>query len=166
MAAPPEKTLKNLSGKWVMQGVGWFMRRAIALATVTLTVSEYIDSSSTTHIDIDQVATGGITSTELRTLDWEFREHSDRIFGDVKGKSRWVKLGDLDKDEEEFLKKGYDDLEGEHVQSYVESKGGGWTADQVWGFELLDGKRYYVRHVIVRKGDDWKLARLVYDWQS
>lgn len=34
-------------------------------------------------------------------------------------------------DDDDFLKKGYDDLEGEHVQSWVESKGGGWTADQV-----------------------------------
>ena len=37
---------------------------------------------------------------------------------------------------------------------------------QVWGFEIIDSKRYYVRHVVVRKGDDWKLARLVYDFKS
>ena len=37
---------------------------------------------------------------------------------------------------------------------------------QVWGFEVLDGQRYYVRHVAVRKEDDWKLARLVYDYQK
>ncbi|KAI4282840.1 MAG: hypothetical protein L6R38_002641 [Xanthoria sp. 2 TBL-2021] len=178
MTAPPEKTLKNLAGKWVMnkslsddtdrilqmQGVGWFLRRAIALATITLTVTEYT-KDDLTHIDISQVASpGGITSVENRTLDWEYRDHTDKIFGAVKGKSRWVKLSDVDDDD--FLKKGWDDLEGEHVQSYVESEGGGWTADQVWGFEILDGKRYYVRHVVVRKGDDWKLARLVYDYQK
>ncbi|KAL8704770.1 MAG: hypothetical protein Q9201_002080 [Fulgogasparrea decipioides] len=143
MAAPPEKTLKNLSGKWVMnktlsddtdrilqmQGVSWFMRRIIAFATVTLTVSEY-EKDGYTHIDIEQVASpGGVRSTENRTLDWEYREHTDKVFGDVRGKSRWVKLSNVDDDD--FLKKGYDDMEGEHVQSYVESKGGGWTADQV-----------------------------------
>ena len=58
-----------------------------------------------------------------------YHDHSDRVFGDVKGKSRWVKLSDIDDDD--FLKKGWDDKEGEHVQGYVESKGGGWTADQV-----------------------------------
>ncbi|KAL8774784.1 MAG: hypothetical protein Q9209_000723 [Squamulea sp. 1 TL-2023] len=178
MAAPPEKTLQNLSGKWVMnktlsddtdrilqmQGVGWFLRRAIALSTVTLTITEYI-KDDLTHIDISQVASpGGITSTEDRILDWEYRDHSDKVFGNVKGKSRWVKLNDVDDDE--FLKKGWDDLEGEHVQGYVESEGGGWTADQVWGFETINGKRYYVRHVVVRKGDDWKQARLVYDYQK
>lgn len=104
------------------------MRRIIAVATVTLTISEYI-KDDVTHIDISQVATGGISSVENRTLDWEFRDHSDRIFGDVKGRSRWVKLEDVDDDE--FLKKGYDDMEGEHVQGWVENKGRGWTANQV-----------------------------------
>ena len=32
------------------------------------------------------------------------------------------------------------------------------TVGQIWGFEILDGKRYYVRHVVVRKKDDWKQA--------
>ncbi|KAL8862837.1 MAG: hypothetical protein Q9178_000779 [Gyalolechia marmorata] len=112
-----------------MQGVGWFLRRAIALSTITLTISEYV-KDGLTHIDISQVASpGGITSTEDRILDWVYRDHSDRVFGEVKGKSRWVKLDDVDDDD--FLKKGWDDLEGEHVQGYVESKAGGWTADQV-----------------------------------
>ncbi|KAL8898834.1 MAG: hypothetical protein Q9207_006502 [Kuettlingeria erythrocarpa] len=110
-----------------MQGVGWFLRRAIALATVTLTVKEYI-ADGLTHIDIEQVATGGITSTENRTLDWALRDHTDKIFGAVRGKSRWVKLADVDDDK--FLKEGFDDMEGEHVQSWVESKDGGWTANQ------------------------------------
>ncbi|KAL8917785.1 MAG: hypothetical protein Q9208_007766 [Pyrenodesmia sp. 3 TL-2023] len=160
MAAPADKTLKNLDGKWVMnktlsddtdrilqmQGVGWFMRRAIALATITLTVEEYI-ADDLTHIDIEQVATGGITSTENRTLDWEFRDHTDKIFGAVRGKSRWVKLADVDDDK--FLKEGFDDTEGEHVQSWVESKEGGWTADQLDYYTRTAPykyKRYISRH--------------------
>ena len=38
------------------------------------------------------------------------------------------------------------------------------ACSQVWGFEKVDDTRYYVRHVLVRKGDDWKQARLVYDF--
>lgn len=41
-----------------------------------------------------------------------------------------------------------------------------WCLGQVWGFEVIDEKRRYVRHVVVRKGDDWKQARLVYDYQG
>ena len=69
-------------------------------------------------------------------------------------------------DDDDFLKTGFDDMEGKHIQAEAESDGNGWTADQVWGFDVIDGKRYYVRHVVVRKGDDWKLARLVYDYKG
>lgn len=58
------------------------------------------------------------------------------------------------------------DGESEHVNTYVESYDKGWTANQVWGFETIDGNRRHVRHVVVRKGDDWKQARLVYDFQG
>ncbi|CAF9933273.1 MAG: hypothetical protein HETSPECPRED_008583 [Heterodermia speciosa] len=147
MAAPPSKTLKDLNGKWVMnktlsddtdailamQNVSWFLRKAIAFATITLSITEYTKDGST-HIDISQTATGGVKgTTELRTLDWTFRDHKDGIFGEVKGKSRWVKVEDLeDDDDKKWLSHGWDDGgEGEHVQSYVESVGGGWTANQV-----------------------------------
>ena len=68
----------------------------------------------------------------MRALDWTYRPHKDGIFGEVKGKSRWVKVKDLeDDDDKEWLSTGWDDPEGEHVQSYVESVGNGWTANQV-----------------------------------
>lgn len=107
MAAPSNVDLNKLSGTWVMnkslsddtdailamQGVGWFLRRAIALATVTLHIKVYRapasaspsssssptnltaaatsigapqaddDDSPVTHIDIEQTATGGIKGT-------------------------------------------------------------------------------------------------------
>lgn len=75
-----------------------------------------------------------------------------------------MKLTDVDDDA--FLKEGWEDLEAEHVQAYVESYDNGWTADQVWGFEVVDGERRHVRHIVVRKGSDWKQARLVYDWMG
>ncbi|KAI9755941.1 MAG: hypothetical protein M4579_004072 [Chaenotheca gracillima] len=184
MAAPDDHNIKNLNGQWTMnktisddfdpilamQGVGWLTRKAIALATITLIVKQYEgdEPGNPTHIDIQQVVTGGISgTTELRCLDWEFREHSDSIFGAVKGRSRWTKLEDV---EDDFLKNGW--LEGEArgdrglVQSYVESKDNGWIANQIWGFEEIDGKRYYVRHVVVTKGEERKQARLVYDFKQ
>lgn len=43
-----------------------------------------------------------------------------------------MKVKDLDDDDDkQWLSKGWDDPEGEHVQSYVESVGNGWTANQV-----------------------------------
>lgn len=37
---------------------------------------------------------------------------------------------------------------------------------QIWGFEEVQGKRFHTRHVVVRKGQDWEQARLVYDYQA
>ncbi|KAI9834748.1 MAG: hypothetical protein M1819_002834 [Sarea resinae] len=144
MAAPESKTLADLSGDWVMdktlsddpdpilalQGVGWFLRTAISLATITLHIKQYTDDENTTHIDIEQTATGGISgTTENRKLDWQFREHTDGIFGHVQGKSRWITLEEVD---DEFLKKGWlaEIQENGAIESFVESLDSGWTADQ------------------------------------
>ena len=86
----------------------------------------------------------------------------------MKGKSRFITAKELPEgDDKEWLSKGWLDEEGGMlVQAWAESETNGWTAEQTWGFETVDGKRRYVRHVIVRKGDDWKQARLVYDWME
>ncbi|KZF25955.1 hypothetical protein L228DRAFT_242344 [Xylona heveae TC161] len=178
MAAPDATTIRDLSGTWVMnktlsddpdpilqlQGIGWFLRTAIGLATITLHAKQYVTEDGVTHIDIDQTATGGIKGTsENRELDWQFRKHSDYIFGAVQGRSRFIKLEDV---EDEFLKSGWlDEIKQDvAIQNYVESLDAGWIANQIWGFELIEGRRHYVRHVVVTKGDKREQARLVYDY--
>lgn len=131
-----QSTTLNLLIHNVQQGVNWFLRRAISLATITLTITQYTspDPPHSTHIDIAQMATGGISgTTEKRTLDWEVRGHKDGIFGEVTGKSRWVDLKKLEGGgSQEFLRTGWlDEGRGVVVQSWVESVGGGWTAEQV-----------------------------------
>lgn len=186
MAAPPTVTLKDLTGAWVMnktlsddtdavlalQGIGWLTRRAISWATITLHVKQYFDDKGITHIDIDQTVSGGINgTTELRELDWMEREHSDHLFGKLKGKSRWVELDNAEITDP-FLKDGWEDgtpagPNGEKfIQAWVVSEEKGWTADQIWGFAVVDGARYYVRRVVVQKGDTVLKVRLVYDWQK
>lgn len=104
-----------------LQGVSWFTRRAIALATITLYVKHYKDDGGVEHIDIDQKLTGGISgTTEKRILDWTFRENEDHIFGPYLGRSRRVKLDEIDND---FLRKGWLPDTEEHgaINSYVHS---------------------------------------------
>ncbi|KAK8203923.1 hypothetical protein IWZ01DRAFT_486352 [Phyllosticta capitalensis] len=207
MAAPPEKTLRDLNGAWVMnktlsgdsdavmqlQGISWLIRKTVSFATVTLHVHQYVSAdgdSKATHIDIDQsLSPGNIKGTsEKRTLTWSFDSHVDHVFGTVRGRSRWTTLskigddyavGDLagkdvakERDEDvAFMKEGEWDESvtakgGEVVESWVESVDKGWMAWQIWGFELVDGVRRYVRHVVVRGkgGKGVKRVRLVYDW--
>ncbi|OLN82856.1 hypothetical protein CCHL11_10368 [Colletotrichum chlorophyti] len=192
MAAPATKTIADLNGKWVMnkslsdspdpalalQGIGWLTRKAVGLATVTLAVKQYSappapPSTATepvTHVDIDQFATGGLKGTsEKRCLDMEWREHSDWMFGSVRGQSRFIAAEEI---EDSFLKQSW--LEGEaeatgpdgksHIFSHVESIDNGWTATQIWGFQTINGERRHVRHIVVQKGDERVTMRLVYDF--
>ncbi|KAK7468742.1 hypothetical protein VKT23_003245 [Stygiomarasmius scandens] len=185
MAVPTEFTIQNLSGKFTMnkslsdshdeilrlQGIGWIKRRAIAVATITLSVNHYKDGNGVEHIDIDQTLTGGIPgTTERRTLDWTERETNDSLFGPVVGKSRRIK--NLDEEiENEFMKKSWTNDTVEHgpVHSWVKSdtakSGTSWLAEQVWGVEEIDGERRYARHVhFIGPGGEVIDARLVYDY--
>ncbi|CAM1507220.1 Fc.00g068610.m01.CDS01 [Cosmosporella sp. VM-42] len=187
MAAPAEKTTKDLSGNWVMnkslsdstepalalQGIGFLIRKPVSYATITLDVTQYTappkppatGTDIVTHIDITQSASGLSSTQENRCLDNEFREHSDWLFGDVKGRSQWISLDEV---EDAFLKKDWL-IEGEGknlILSHVESQGNGWTATQVWGFQNINDERRYVRHVLVKKGDKRVEVRFVYDFVS
>jgi len=156
-----------------LQGVSWMTRKAIAWATVTLHCKQYTTDDGHTHIDIDQTATGGIKGTsERRELDWTLRSHSDHLFGNLSGKSRWISI-DNPEIPDEFLKEGWQEGEEEnggpngerHVESFVANEEKGWTAEQIWGFAIVDEKRYYTRRVVVKKGEETLRVRLVYNWQ-
>jgi hypothetical protein len=185
MAAPADKTTKDLNGKWVMnkslsdsadpalalQGIGFLLRKAIGLATVTLTINQYEappkpPNQSTeiyTHLDIEQSASGLTSTQENRCLDNEFREHTDWLFGTVRGQSRWVSLDEI---EDAHLKKGWN-VEGEgktFVFSHVINEANGWTATQVWGFQTVNGERRHCRNLLVAKEGKRVELRFVYDY--
>jgi hypothetical protein len=184
MAAPAEKTMKDLSGKWVMnktlsdsaepalvlQGIGFLLRKGIGLATVTLTINQYeappkpphTSSDIVTHIDIEQSASGLSSTQENRCLDNQHRDHTDWLFGTVRGQSRWVTLDEID---DAHLKKGWL-VEGDNkfVYSLAESQDNGWTATQIWGFKMVEGERRHCRNLLVKKGDKRVEISFVYDW--
>jgi hypothetical protein len=101
-----------------------------------------------------------------------FRPHEDHIFGKLKARSRWVNTADL---EDPFQKEDWLDGEEEkggpngelHIQNHADAEAeAGWTANQVWGFALIDGVRYYTRRVVVKKGDEVLKVRLVYNYKG
>lgn len=133
-----------------------------------------------THVDITSHA-GSISSTqENRTLDWAERTHKDQVFGNVKGQSRIFKAADfqsaidgLTEDNKKWLlaqvlRDGSPTsfLEDEHVQSVAVSQDSDWIADQIWGFETVDGVRRYTRRVLCKKGNKVETLRLVYDYNG
>jgi hypothetical protein len=58
--------------------------------------------------------------------------------------------------------------EGEAVflQSFVKNTESGWTAEQVWGFETVEGERRHTRRVVVTKDGKVASARLVYAFKD
>ncbi|KAI0428971.1 hypothetical protein F5Y09DRAFT_311669 [Xylaria sp. FL1042] len=206
MAAPASKTVRDLNGKWVLnktlsdptdpalalQGVGWLLRKGIGAATITITVKQYVDSSTstgTTTIEIDQSASGLSSTKEMRRLDWTAREHKDFVFGRVDGRSKYIsaaELAALVAPEGEARKQGWVDSdflaldwlpeggeggegEGDGGASYVLNHvdaDGGWCATQVWGFQEIGGERRYVRNVVVAKGEQFESFKMIYDFVS
>ncbi|KXX81908.1 hypothetical protein MMYC01_202320 [Madurella mycetomatis] len=193
MAAPANKNIGDLNGKWVMnksqssniepglalQGIGWVTRKAVSMATLTLEIKQFVAPPSppadpanppATHIEIEQTGTGGIKgSTEKRCLDNNFRDHSDWLFGHVKGQSRWLTPADIS---DPFLNSGWLEGEGEkggpngetHLISHVESYDNDWTATQIWGFKTVEGVRKYCRNVVIAKGGERVELVLIYDF--
>ncbi len=177
---PPQNKSQsgNIEPALALQGIGWVTRKAVSLATMTLNIKQFSappsppadpSGAAVTHIEIDQTGTGGIKgTTEKRCLDFEFREHTDYLFGHVKGQSKFVNAGEVT---DEFLKAGWlEEGEGKgpsgesHVLNYVESLDNGWTATQVWGFKTVEGVRKYVRNVVIAKGGERVEIQLVYDF--
>ena len=127
-------------------------------------MKEYVDEKGVTHIDVDQTVSGGIKGTsERRVLDWVEREHHDHVFGQVKAHCRFIKLSEIP---DKFLRTGWStEMEGaDFVEEEIKSLEKEWMAHQLWGFQEVDGKRYYVRNVVVTKGTERKQARLVYGY--
>jgi hypothetical protein len=143
------------------QGVGWFLRKAIGAASITLDIKHYKDDDRVEHIDIVQTLTGGIPgTTELRILWWKEKEHEDAIFGSVIGKSRRVKAEEL---QDEYLTKGWTADTYDHglVQSYAESNtpksGITWIANQVHNQKLNQG--FYLTIVYSHRHGEWRRLR-------
>ncbi|KAG5979680.1 hypothetical protein E4U55_004898 [Claviceps digitariae] len=186
MAAPADKTLKNLNGQWTVnydlsestdpalaiQGIGYVIRTAISYATISLSVTQYDappkppnqSADPVTHIDITQSASGLTSTQENRCVDDTVREHTDWLFGTVQGRTKWVSLEDV---QDTYLKNGWEvEGDGKFIWSHVENQEKGWTADQIWGFQLVGGERRYCRNIVVAKGEQRAEFRLVYNYDD
>lgn len=132
-------------------------RKALNIATVTLTVHQYADEKDpkVLHVNIDQTVTGGIPgTTEHRITDWEGREHLDHVFGKVKGQSRLIRGSKGDdgkfrpnveiatKTDDEKVKKF---LKGEVLADGTDTEG--FVADNV-GEEYGEGESLFLQSFV------------------
>jgi hypothetical protein len=180
MAAPPNVTLQSLSGKYTLnkscsddfskvlalQGVNLLVREAATAASVHLSISQ----PSLNEIKMAQSVTAGKIpgTTEVYTLDWEWRSNEDSFFGTVDGRSRWVNVEEGRKSG--IVEQGEGDwIEGDSEEKLIQAEGkkpnGEWEAAHLWGFEIVNGERRHTRRVLVKNNKDEKLkVRMVYDY--
>lgn len=148
----------------MIQKVGWIQRKAIAAASLELTIKIHEGPDGVTRFDTGIKPSIGPQSTEERFLDWDkVVDFNHPLFGKGKNRTKWVKLSELD---DEFLSTGWETGTDELIlaQNELES---GITTKLVHGFEAVGGERYYVRHVLSKnkKGEEAKV-RLVYNYEG
>lgn len=129
------------------------------------------------HIDIDQVATGGIRgTTEKRITDWAEREHSDHIFGTVVGQSRLVRGskgedGKLRPKAEIQTKIGGNGVDDEKIHKFLNgeispdgSPSEGWLVDEV-GDEFGEGEGLFLQNFVrnIDEGYGWTAEQVWID---
>ncbi|KAF7854201.1 hypothetical protein EAF04_010498 [Stromatinia cepivora] len=180
MAAPTEKHIHDINGSWLLnkhlsdpiehilrlQNVNWFIRRAISFAEVTLHTTQTQDENGLVTLTMERVASVGLAGTaEIRRLNWDTKEHKDHIWGNTRIRSRYIPTVDVEEGEE-FLKTGWleETALGDCIQDKMESATGSWTSVTVWGFGLIKEERRLARHILVRRGYEIAMARLVYDY--
>lgn len=180
MAAPSHKTLHNLSGHWTLnkslsdpyepvlalQDVNVLIRKAASSCSVHLSITQ----PSANELHIQQSATGAAIpgTKEDHTLDWEWRESKDPLFGAMKGRARWVGIEEAKKGgrEGEWLDEAGD--EGKLVQVEGQKPDDEWGGTHFLGFESVDGGRRFVRRVWLwnrKKGEEMNV-RMVYDFDG
>ena len=172
MAVPPHKTLHNLAGNWTLnkplsdpyapvlalEGVNALIRKAASKCSVHLTVTQ----PTPDEIHVQQKATGASIpgTAEDYILDWQWRESKDPLFGQMKGRARWVK-------KEEAPEGDWEDCdEGMLIQVEGQKPSGVWGGTHYWGFEPVEGQRKHTRRIYLfnDEKDEKMSVRMVYDF--
>ncbi|KAI9751188.1 MAG: hypothetical protein M4579_006167 [Chaenotheca gracillima] len=190
MAAPETRNIRNMSGVWSLnktlsdnmdamfrmeemtqQGIPWIIRKIINYAGVELEMkqSSEVPSSSddgtpVTSIAVKQTVTpGGFNSNETYVLDWSQRDATVPLFGSISVYARYLPTTDLDDSAlREKLTRVNEDAT--IIEEVVKSTQSGWQTTGIWGFEMIDGKRFYTRNTTTVKGEEQIKLRLVYDF--
>ncbi|OJJ46514.1 hypothetical protein ASPZODRAFT_16273 [Penicilliopsis zonata CBS 506.65] len=193
MAIPSHITAENFSGRFILnktlsdnpdavlaiQGIGYLMRKTMAMATPQMDVHQSTDDSGTVHLTL-AVTVGGKEANNELSMDWNPVTKEDGPFGAVERRSRYCAISEIDLAcsgaNASFLK-GQTLADGHTPSAWLEEAAGqrniqlygkgvkdGWTYEQVWGFEEIGGKRYHTRRIVAVHGNKDARARYVYEF--
>jgi hypothetical protein len=128
--------------------------------------SEDDPDKSVTCIRVKQtVSPGGFGNEDDYILDSKPREATVPIFGTIAMYAHYTPVDEIqDVDYRGRLK---DANTGVNViQENASNSQAGWSAVGTWGFEMINGKRYFARTTITKKDEAEVSVRLVYDYRE
>lgn len=128
------------------------------------TNSNLPDGAYTTLYIKQTVHPGGFDSEGSYPVNGERKDYSLPIFGDVMMQLRYMNVTDVP-DEAIRAKLMENNPSTTVIDEYAENSSKGWQAKVIWGFEMIEGKRYLTRHVTITKDEDKVDAWMVYDYQ-
>ena len=159
----------------------WLVRKVLRYASLSLQIAHGVTLSdnktdgvtekygdinstdgpvSTIHIK-QSVNPGGFDSEGTYLVDGTAHRESLPIFGDVLMRLRYIKVEDVP--DEELRRSLYDGTPSKIIIDEVaHNETRGWDARVFWGFEMIDGKRYFTRNVSTTKGKETVVCRIVY----
>lgn len=122
-------------------------------------------NGATTTLHIKQtVHPGGFDSEGDYPVDGKPHDYSLPIFGDVMMQLRYMDIADV---RDEALREKLSEASPVKmvIDEIAQNSTKGWQAQVMWGFEMIDGKRYFTRNVTTTKDKVKVGARIVYDFQ-
>jgi hypothetical protein len=133
----------------------------MASITIQLALTSSISPSGVSSLTI----AGQKGHEEVLVLDGVWRVSENKIIGEIETCASWCRLRDVG---EEWLRMGWMEsgAEGKREVVKFESKSAkrGWAASAVWGFQMLEGKRYLVRRMTITDGKKTVNAMAVYNF--
>ncbi|KAI2467184.1 hypothetical protein F4781DRAFT_402860 [Annulohypoxylon bovei var. microspora] len=188
MAAPWNITMRNLSGIWVLsvalsddlepccklQEMPWIFRKLLSFITITNRITQTSNEKGYTQFNITSTVSGGFKAEMdpyvLDGLESPTAPSVQRV------RAQWLDLkcskpmsmdgGPIDP----YLTRDWlEDPKAptwDHVYLYIVNEKGGRTAEYVWGFAWRGNGRYFVKKLLMRKGERSVRMAIVQEWDG
>ncbi|KAL8840022.1 MAG: hypothetical protein Q9170_001506 [Blastenia crenularia] len=182
MAVPNNTDILDVTGHWslnrtlsdsledtfALQGIPWIVRKVINVANLELSFQQDLPETENAAIRFtvkQTVRPGGFDSSNEYILDGKTRYDTVPLFGEISATNSYVTRDAVTM--EDSLQRHIEQVDGDERIGILEITTGvytGWTSQTLWGFEKIDGKKYFCKYATTTKGDQKATARMVFDY--
>ncbi|KAL0942748.1 uncharacterized protein CTRU02_200634 [Colletotrichum truncatum] len=185
MAAPDSKTIRDLTGTWIvnrslsndlsdtlaMQGLSWITRKVLTTGGIKLVINqsplllEKAGSSPVSTLHQEQTVTpGNFKSEDVYVLDGVERDQKTQVFGALVTNVKFVPIDEARDDNvsQRLRESGVTEV----IEEFSSSKKAGWSTLTTWALEEVDSQRRFTQSSTTEKNGKSVTVRLVYDYSG